>query len=142
VIARVDARDGVIEWLSTYSRTTPNAHVIGFLRREGAAPLVSGSSVVCIPRDYEGAFGLNKETAIPMGKSVRVVAAGRRGVQRRAILSDTDYAVSLDASTGKLRWFRSFNGEISARPVSDGASIFVADQKSDSSDIDREWREC
>ena len=131
VIARVDARDGVVEWLTTYSRTTPNARVMGLLRREGAVPLISGDRLVCIPRDYEGALGLNTDTGEiiwenPFAASQQAVAL----YNGTAIMCDNEYLVAIDAATGKLRWFRSFNGEIAARPIRDGSTVCVAAQKS------------
>lgn len=127
VVARVDARDGVIEWLNSYSRTTPNAGAIGYLQREGAAPLISGNRAIFLPRDNEGVFALNKENGQllwenPFAPSQSAIALTNDAL----LLADHENVAALDPVTGHARWFRSFAQGIACRPVSDGMSIFAA----------------
>ena len=127
VVARVDARDGVIEWLASYSRTTPNTGAIGYLQREGAAPLISGNRAIFMPRDNEGVFALNKDTGKllwenPFAPSQTQIAP----LGGSLLLADRETIVSLDPATGRARWFRSFVQGIACRPVCDETTVVVA----------------
>ncbi len=127
VAARVDARDGVIEWLTSYSRSTPNAGAMEYLLREGAAPILSGANVICVTRDCEGVFALNKENGQiawenPFASSQQAIALTSESL----LVSDRTNVVALDPATGRARWFRSFAQGIACRPVCDGNSVFVA----------------
>ncbi|HLX63657.1 MAG TPA: PQQ-binding-like beta-propeller repeat protein [Planctomycetota bacterium] len=127
VAARVDARDGVIEWLVSYARSTPNAAPLGYLRREGTAPMISGEHAIFLTRDYEGVFALNKETGQLEWENPFAPSQSKIALLNDALLtSDRDNVAALDPATGRAIWFRSFANGIACRPVSDGSSVIVA----------------
>jgi outer membrane protein assembly factor BamB len=75
-VARCDARDGLIEWVTTYPQLRVNSTGVlvpsgwthawdapyTIRRRQGIAPLVSGRVVVLSPRDTVAVFAVDRDT--------------------------------------------------------------------------------
>jgi outer membrane protein assembly factor BamB len=126
VVARCDARDGLIEWIAQYPQNPEATDLAALARRQGAAPIVAGPRVIFTPRDTSGVIAVDRETGavawqaltdvVPptAGPAARGTAKGRRPVdevdlslEALAVADDTLLAavggqvVALDSATGK-----------------------------------------
>jgi outer membrane protein assembly factor BamB len=73
VVARCDARDGLIEWVSTYPQLSQHPHnAAAICRRHGLPPLVSDRVVVISPRDSVAIFAVDRETGAPLWQKTRI----------------------------------------------------------------------
>jgi outer membrane protein assembly factor BamB len=72
-VARCDARDGLIEWVSTYPQLSSQLHDAATIcKRHGLPPLVSGRAVVISPRDSVAIFAVDRETGAPLWQKTRI----------------------------------------------------------------------
>ena len=127
LVARCDARDGLVEWVHPYERVRLGANTLAVLRRQGGPPVVAGDAVVFLPRDGEGLFALDRRTGrrlweIPFVPSSE--AAGTAGTT--LVLRDATHLVGLDASRGTVAWSRRFADGLVGRPAVVGSAVYAA----------------
>ncbi|NQT54499.1 PQQ-binding-like beta-propeller repeat protein, partial [bacterium] len=111
--ARVDARDGLVDWAAPYSRAHLGSALGRALARQGAAPIVAKGVVACVARDRFGAFALAAATGEPVwdspyAPSNRVLGA----TADTLVVADRHTAAALDLATGRVRWTRRFDDGI------------------------------
>jgi outer membrane protein assembly factor BamB len=153
-VARCDARDGLIEWVSTYPQLSLHLHdTAAICRRHGLPPLVSDRVVVISPRDSVAIFALDRETGATLWQKTRIedvegddpatasekpVATPEDGqlldgslevlglVGDSALVMFDRQIAALEAATGKVRWTRELTAPVE-RPIKvDGTSIYLA----------------
>ena len=127
IVARCDARDGMVEWVSPYPRTRLGTNWPAVLRRMGASPVVAGDRVIFAPRDYLGVFALDSRTGKTAWDAALVPADEMVGQAGGAVIvrtADTLYAV--DAATGRVAWTRRLPEPIRGRPVLADSRLYVA----------------
>jgi len=136
-VARCDARDGVVEWVHTYTRVPLRWNVARVVRRQGAAPLVCGDRVVFLPRDSSGAFALDAATGklvwdnpfAPSDELVGALVAPPSDDLPRGtglvLVADRTTLAALDAATGRAAWRRHFPEGLRGRPCLAGTALCV-----------------
>lgn len=126
LVARCDARDGLIEWARTYPRDPGGAAFLTLVRRQGAPPLLAGQRVLCMPRDALGVFALDRSSGellweAPGDASLRAVGISGD----RLFLADSRRLAALDAGSGKVAWEKQFDNSIENRVVLDGPALYA-----------------
>jgi len=115
IVARVDARDGRLEWAHRYpctkysqkERPGQYPHVGEYPLSLGARPLVIGKQVIFMPRDHNGVFALEADTGRLLWQNALVHPTGAVGIFDGSLLVyDYRTVVALDLATGATRWFR------------------------------------
>ena len=139
MIARLDARDGLIEWAVPYrrGRLDEDSRAV-LLARRGGAPVVVGDRLIVAPRDRHGVMALDTATGAmlwdrPWEASRRML--GRAGADGNSLvlLAGGEGVVAVDAATGERRWVRevkraseaSEGGEVEATLV--GRVVWISD---------------
>ena len=126
-VARCDARDGLIEWARAYPRLRVGHNAARLVRRLGAAPLVAGDTVVCVPRDYPGVFAVDRATGALRWESAFAPSHQAVGLSGSAVVVCDDREVAaLDVATGRPLWHRHIDDGLLGRPVLGGGSLYVA----------------
>jgi len=135
IVACVDARDGVIDWVATYPRAQARMNTVGsFVSRLGLSPLVTRDRVLIAPRDARGVFALDRSTGrivweAPFLPSRQLVGL----VDDRVILAGDDALVAAQTNTGKPIWLLKLPGGIRGRvlsvPGEHGRDLLVATRK-------------
>ena len=137
LVARCDARDGAIEWVSPYFRLRVARGADRVLNRRGPAPIVVGDKVIFLPRDYAGALALLGRTGEVAWERPLVASQAALGVvadlppppgatgppSGTLVLADEDNLVGLDAETGATRWARRLPEPMCAPPHLAGAVV-------------------
>ena len=154
VVARCDARDGLIEWVSTYPQLSQHPHnAAAICRRHGLPPLVSDRVIVISPRDSVAIFAVDRETGALRWQKTQIedVADGDPatasdepvtgpedgqlldgslevlGLFGDTVLVTFDHQIAaLEAATGKVRWKRELDAPVE-RPIKvEGATLYLA----------------
>ena len=125
-VARCDARDGMVEWITPYTRVHMSSNFPAILRRRGSAPIVSGDRVAFLPRDYAGAFALDAQTGklawdapLVPGEDAVVLS------DRTLLLSGDAHLASLDLRTGQVLQDRSLKERPTGSPMPMGGAVLV-----------------
>lgn len=116
LVARCDARDGMVEWVRTYPRDPGTAPFMTLVRRQGSAPLVSGKRVILLPRDALTVLALESETGELVWKkdeNSSYTIVGTAGNQM--FLADGRGVTALEMDSGKEAWDRRFETSIEAK---------------------------
>lgn len=128
LVARCDARDGLIEWLVTYPRQTGGP--AGPADSRGDAPLVIGDTVIFAPPDLHGLLALDPSTGAVrwrtslVGVSELLGAAGQTVVVREG-----RRLVGVDAGSGRVDWTWEPEKPLDAAVLGSGAIyVRVAEQ--------------
>lgn len=110
-VVRADARDGEMEWMHFFRPSTGNNYYQAPSPWSmGAAPVVAGDKVVCMPKFTGYVFALDKVT----GRRVWSVPL-LRGYQVLGVFEDLVLVVganslyAIETETGKMRWGRSID---------------------------------
>ncbi|MEI6970119.1 MAG: PQQ-binding-like beta-propeller repeat protein [bacterium] len=108
IIGKFDVRDGVADWIQSYSGALDGALINLRFSREGSSPLVSGNMVFFAPRDHTGAFACDRSTGrliwdAPLVTSDQII--GRSG--NAIVLAAGPEIAALDVNTGEELWNRS-----------------------------------
>ncbi len=110
ILAKLDARDGLVEWISHYDRPKKLDRATDFyIGRRGTAPIVSGEIVVFAPRDSRVVMALGAQSGKMMWEqrdleSDRVIPTG----DGKFILQGKR-ELSLMNQLGRAVWSRSFD---------------------------------
>ncbi|MEX0652653.1 MAG: PQQ-binding-like beta-propeller repeat protein [Phycisphaeraceae bacterium] len=125
VIARVDTRDGLVEWLHVYNASErPQWRYL--LVRTGGAPVVTDERVVVLPRDRHGVFALNRQTGTLVWDDVLLPSWRTAGViEGHLILAEQHLLVAVDPATGARRWEWLTPEPIDLGPVGGRQSVWI-----------------
>lgn len=132
ILAKLDARDGLVEWITHYERPKRLDRATGyFIGRRRTAPIVSGETVLFAPRDSRVLLALDAQSGKVVWEqheldSDRVIPVG----EGRFILQG-ELELSLISAQGQAIWSRSFdeqveviesaNRRVGVPPVTEGA---------------------
>lgn len=124
IVARSDIRDGRTDWIFHYD---PAPAAERNVRNHGAAPLVTGKHVICMPRDARRIFALDRRTGrlawenpMALGEQLLGISDDLLIVLGRANLS------ALDLETGKAKWYWPLEEVVVGRASLQGSSIHLA----------------
>ncbi|MEX2387455.1 MAG: PQQ-binding-like beta-propeller repeat protein [Phycisphaeraceae bacterium] len=112
LLARVDARDGRIEWASRYDRLVVGTwrDVVG---RLGASPVGMGGQVLFAPRDAPGVIAVDHETGEPAWDAPLLTPTQMAPLSGgRVLLADGRHLAAVDPATGELAWHRTLDHAI------------------------------
>jgi outer membrane protein assembly factor BamB len=116
-VARLDVRDGLVEWVRPYARVAESRAMWSMAQRHGLSPTpLSDGRVLFAPRDRLGAFVLDGATGAlvwdrPDEPAHRIVGVGGG----RFVLSDGWRLAALDLADGRTAWERGYrDGELRA----------------------------
>ena len=127
-VARCDARDGLVEWASTYPRTTLRG-VEKVAQRLGSAPVVADGRVLVLPRDCQGVVAFECSTGMVAWDSPAAPSSETAGLaDGLLVVNDSRNVAALDVATGRSRWHRHVADGIVGRPCLMGGSLLVATQ--------------
>jgi outer membrane protein assembly factor BamB len=130
-VARCDARDGAIEWISCYTRALcTDSNGARIFARQGCAPILAGDKLLVMPRDYQGIFALDSRTGKVLWDNAiaptqEFVGLGGAGGQQSAIVKDTNRLAAIDVESGKRVWQDLFENGLHATPQIVGDSIYA-----------------
>ncbi|MCE5328044.1 MAG: PQQ-like beta-propeller repeat protein [Planctomycetaceae bacterium] len=122
VVARCDALDGTVEWLSGY------AGAAGGASREGAAPIIVGETVLVAPRDHSGVLALQRDSGKLIWETLLVPSDALAGVCGAALVGvNSQWLAGMDIATGRVLWCRNFEqGTGSQAAVVGGEVVLVS----------------
>lgn len=105
VLARCDARDGVIEWVRQYRRDAGMLQHASILRRHGGRPVVFDDVVLFLPRDSTSLHAVSIDSGRVAWKTSRSDCRWLLGqCGGKAILVGDEGLVALDATSGETAW--------------------------------------
>lgn len=123
VISRSDIRDGRNDWLYFYKRSRHG----GRGPELGAAPIVVGKNLICMPRDAGRVIALDLRTGRVVWENPLVLPTESLGVFEDTLLVRGRRAlVALDLASGKAVWHVPMPGATRGRALRIGASIYLA----------------
>ncbi len=132
IVARCDARDGLVEWLYQYeddSRLSAGRRdndILTVAGRRGAAPLVLDDRVLFTTRDRDGVFCLDAVNGSIRWEKPAVPSEELIGLFNGTLLLMSRYRlVALDGTTGDLLWDLELPDPIRGRPQIAGSTILV-----------------
>jgi outer membrane protein assembly factor BamB len=124
-IFRSDVRDGRIEWVHNYRVHPTSAEFLG------SAPIISGSNVICLPRDSGIVIALDQRTGFLAWENPFIRAAEALGIwQDTLVLRGVATLAGVDLATGKTRWSRTLTGRTLDRSQLIADSIYLGDADS------------
>lgn len=122
IIVRCDVRDGRVDWIHNYRRMNSNLASENL----GAAPLIHGNTVVCMPRDDGRIFALDQETGRLIWDNPLVLATEVLGVQDDTlVVRGIGVIAGLNLNTGEARWFRPLAHRVLGRSLVRGDSVYL-----------------
>ena len=122
VVARSDIRDGRREWIHNYDSTSSREPPVG---RLGAAPLVIGDLVICMPRDSKSVFALRARSGRRVWENSLLPGAELVGrVDDLIVVRGGGVLAGLDTGTGVARWYRPIK-RIVGRCQLEGSAVLV-----------------
>ena len=122
IIVRCDVRDGRVDWIHHYRRVNSNL----VPQNLGAAPIVSGNNIICMPRDDGRIFALDRETGRLVWDNPLVIGTEAIGVHEGIlVVRGVGVVAGLDLGTGKARWFRPLSDRLLGRALLRGGSLFL-----------------
>ena len=125
-VARCDPRDGMVDWIYPYPRVQPGTNLHEVIQRQGAAPVLSGNAVICLPRDAVGLFALEAQTGRLLWENATVRARTLLGAQGELVLARNEQQVlALDVRTGQVAWEHRFDEGLIGEPQLLRASLYV-----------------
>jgi len=122
MIIRCDVRDGRVDWIHNYRRK--NSSLVA--ENLGARPIISGSTVICMPRDDGRIFALDQETGLLIWDNPLVLGTEMIGVSGDTlVVRGVGVVCGLDLKTGKARWFRPLSRRTLGRALLLGDSVYL-----------------
>lgn len=107
VVARVDARDGLIEWVHSYEQAGATNISTQLLARQGGPPVVDGHGVWVAPRDTTGVLALDATSGAVVWRHHYLPGERLIGLtedEQRLIVADATHLVAVDPRDGAVRW--------------------------------------
>ena len=126
LVARCDARDGLVEWARLYARTTPGRFARRHVNRRGGPPVVAGRAVLFAPRDCHGVLAVERESGAVLWDRPFVASqdvAGAAGGM--LVVSDDREVTALDTQTGRVGWQRWFPHGLRGRAAQSGGAVCI-----------------
>ncbi|MEE3178631.1 MAG: PQQ-binding-like beta-propeller repeat protein, partial [Verrucomicrobiota bacterium] len=122
MIIRCDVRDGRVDWIHNYRRQ--NSSLVP--ENLGAKPIISGSMVICMPRDDGRIFALDQETGLLVWDNPLVLGTEMIGISGNTlVVRGVGVLSGLDITTGIARWFRPLPLGILGRALLLGDSVYL-----------------
>ncbi len=126
IVARCDARDGLVEWVRAYPSAAPQDAPEFPYRREGAAPQVAAGAVFIAPRDHTGVMALDPATGGLLWESLLVPSERIVGVAGRMLITQGGGELAaLDLGSGDEAWVRNLGGTPDLRATVAGAHVLA-----------------
>ncbi|MEX0652618.1 MAG: PQQ-binding-like beta-propeller repeat protein [Phycisphaeraceae bacterium] len=127
VVARLDARNGQIDWLHLYNPAdAPDPEQLRV--RAGHKPLLSEGHVIIIPRDRHGVFALDRQTGELAWDRLMMPSWRTAGiVDGTLILAEQHMVVGVAPASGERRWTRLLAAPILHGPVAAERSAWLVD---------------
>ncbi|MCE5279329.1 MAG: PQQ-like beta-propeller repeat protein, partial [Planctomycetaceae bacterium] len=124
--ARLDVRDGTLDWVSRYDGALPQARPAPQFSREGSSPLVAGDKVLAAPRDHSGVIAFDRRSGKIVWEtfgaaSDRILGAG----SGKIIGINAHWLAALDIATGRQTWCRRFDESTACQGVLAGTDAVV-----------------
>lgn len=128
IVARCDARDGLVEWIRTYPRFRLGRSPGIVTRRQGISPVVHGDTVVFAPRDIQGSFALDARTGDLLWDRPFLPSVEQAGtIDGRLLLRDEHAVVAVEIPSGKLLWKEEFPRGGVLRGIIENGTCLVGD---------------
>lgn len=123
MVTRNDIRDGRLEWSYEYeSADWSRQHAGGW----GASPIVFGDYVICLPRDGNAIFALDRRTGRLIWKNALVVPEFALGLfEDQLMVLGNSMLASLDGATGRITWTLPLTERNVGRPKLIGSSAYL-----------------
>lgn len=123
VVARSDLRDGRTEWIHNYRSTVIREPRVG---RLGAAPLVVGDLLICLPRDSGSVFALQLSTGRKVWENPLVSGAELVGqVDDLLVVRGGGVVAGIQTRNGAIQWFRPLRERVAGRCQLVGSSFYL-----------------
>ncbi len=127
MIARIDARDGLIEWVRDDERIAVNDNWPVALRRDGGTPTIVGDLLIVAPRDLPGLMAIHRHTGRKVWHDRYLPSLSIIGRHRDMVLTRDDaHVAAVRAADGRVMWSRRFDGGLDAAPLQHGDHVVVA----------------
>ncbi|MCE9545965.1 MAG: PQQ-like beta-propeller repeat protein [Planctomycetia bacterium] len=129
VVARCDARDGLLDWVRGYaSAVQPLAYQSLNCSREGTSPLVVGDTLLIAPRDHSGVLAFDCASGKLRWESILIPSDKLLGVQGSHVIGiNGHFLAALDLATGRTEWCRPLADGTGSQGAIVGESIVVRD---------------
>jgi formylglycine-generating enzyme required for sulfatase activity/outer membrane protein assembly factor BamB len=146
-VARCDARDGLIEWITVYPQLSPHLHdTIVIQQRHPLPPLVSDRVVILSSSDSVAVMAMDRETGGALWQKTEIEETSAEesnegpadgqlrggslealGLFGDSVLVTFDHKIAaLEAATGKVRWSQDLGAPVE-RPIKIvGTTLYVA----------------
>ena len=122
VVARSDIRDGRTEWIHNYESTGSREPRVG---RLGAAPVVLGDLVICMPRDARSVFALQAGSGRLVWENSLLPGAELVGrVGDLIVVRGGGVLAGLETRTGITRWYRPIERVVGRCELA-GSAVFL-----------------
>ncbi|MCE5327540.1 MAG: PQQ-like beta-propeller repeat protein, partial [Planctomycetaceae bacterium] len=124
--ARLDVRDGTLDWVSRYGNALQQARPALQFTREGSSPLVAGDKVLAAPRDHSGLIAFDRRSGKIAWEtfgaaSDRILGAG----SGKIIGINAHWLAALDIATGRQTWCRRFDESTACQGMLAGTDAVV-----------------
>lgn len=125
-LARCDPRDGAVQWVCGYEsavrRPMPD---LPAARTSSPPPVAIGDCVIAAPADHSGVLAFDCENG-RLRWEAQMVPARHLGACADGVVAAGDrWLTALEARSGRQRWCRSFEGEVTAHPGAAGNEALV-----------------
>ncbi|MEX0741634.1 MAG: PQQ-binding-like beta-propeller repeat protein, partial [Phycisphaeraceae bacterium] len=125
--ARLDARDGMIEWLRSYERATDDVAWAGYPRRRGGRPHVVGDTLVFAPRDNAVVLALDASSGRLLWQRNEAGGDWIVGVHEERLLTAGRSRLSaLAVTSGQTQWVHELEEPLRDVSWIDGRPIAVS----------------
>lgn len=127
VAARLDARDGMVEWLRSYERPTDDVAWAGYPRRRGGRPHVVGDTLVLAPRDDAVVLALDASSGRLLWQRGEAGGEWIVGVDEgRLVMAGRSGLSALAMTSGQTQWVHELAEPLRDASWIDGRSIAVS----------------
>lgn len=127
MIARLDARDGLIEWVRHYDRITLGSQWARVFRRVGGQPVVTGDRLIVAPRDYPGILAVDRGSGELLWAQRDLPSQRMLGLAAGLVLTcDDAHVAGVDPADGAIVWARRIEGGLLQLPQLSGDRLYVA----------------
>lgn len=123
---RFDVRDGMVEWIQSYTNSAGGSLLRSKFRREGPSPVIAGDTVIVAPRDHAGVLAFHRDTGRIRWEAPLVTSDRIAGVAGRAlILAGQGILTALDVNSGKELWSRTPDESADVQAIVVGPDILA-----------------
>jgi outer membrane protein assembly factor BamB len=127
MLARLDLRDGLIEWIRHDEGISVNENWPLALRREGARPTVVGDLLIVAPRDMAGLMAIDRRTGKLRWQDRNLPSNNIIGSRGSTVLVHDDaHVAAVAVADGRVVWSRRFDAGLDTGPLQHGDRVHVA----------------